>query len=121
MRKQHNIMLGITGGLTAGGILAGIFEAVATAFGSDWAEDFLSKSFDLNIAASGNRQGGHEESGGRGRVFPQQVPQQHGNHESFLVHGGKCRYVGYAGLHANTNSSNGFGSRCGWTKKEALA
>ena len=54
MRKQRNIALGVGGGLAAGGILTGIFEAVANALGSDAAKDLLPKSTDpKDIAESG--------------------------------------------------------------------
>ena len=54
MRKQRNIALGIVGAAGAGGILAGIFEAVANALGSDTAKKLIPKSTDpKDIADSG--------------------------------------------------------------------
>lgn len=54
MRKQRNIALGIAGAAGVGGLLAGIFEAVANALGSDTAKQLIPKSTDpKDIAESG--------------------------------------------------------------------
>lgn len=54
MRKQRNIVLGITAALAVGGILTAIFEAVANALGSDAAKELIPKSTDpKDIAESG--------------------------------------------------------------------
>ncbi len=54
MRKQRNIILGIAGVTSVGGILATIFEAVANALGSDTVKELIPKSTDpKDIVESG--------------------------------------------------------------------